>query len=215
MSEIISTSSLRSKLGYLPAGTVSLTLIILFIFASQEMLYSEQALAPLGFSPEKFFASIGDSILRVEYLNLFSYAFVHENVMHVALNMIGLVYFGTMIERLSGASRVLIVFIAAALVSALIFGLVHYFLLNQPHIALIGASGSIAAFVGVAAYLRQFIPVLFWLIAEAAMLGASFFMSEPVSYIAHIGGFAAGLVLARLLVPMKKSVSDLEQKITV
>lgn len=199
-----------------PVGTICLTALVLSVYVLHEMVYNEQDITWLGFWPERFFISHDLSTVGSEYFSLFSYAFVHKDTMHFALNAMGLLYFGILVERYLGASRLLIIFLAGALASALSFGLVHFYVLDEAHVALIGASGSISAFVGVAAHLRKIIPVLFWLIAEAAMIVATVAVviipPQPIGYIVHLTGFAVGASLARLVLMPATTTKKQQQR---
>ena len=209
----ISLRLLRIERRNIPAGTSLLVLLFLFTFVSQQVFGTDQVIAKLGFWPGKFFTGHGNQPMGTEFTRLFSYAFVHLDVVHLALNIFGMAYFGVLTERITGTSSFLAIFMISALVSALVFGSFHFFIFELEQVSLIGASGSISALVGVAAYRRKFFPVIMWLVAEAAIIAGSILTSQPVGYFAHFGGFAAGVCLAMLIVQRKQQQLSFNRKV--
>jgi membrane associated rhomboid family serine protease len=150
-------------------------------------------------------------VIIPEEFSLVSYAFLHGDFMHLASNMLFLWVFGDNVEDALGHFR----FLAFYLLCAIAGALAHGFLVPDSTAPLIGASGAISGVIG--AYLMLHpkvriwvlafgriplrlpaaIPLLFWI---GYQLAAVFLMAdEGVSWAAHVGGFAAGVILVVLL----------------
>jgi membrane associated rhomboid family serine protease len=134
--------------------------------------------------------------------------FIHSNILHLLGNMVFLAAVGATVEQLSGSLRFATVYFASGLAGVA----THWIFATRggDAIPLVGASGCIA---GCAAYycmryLRLRVPMapkigasvalvtVVWLVLQ--ILGAFVHVGEDqaVSYWAHIGGFAMGLVLS-------------------
>ena len=153
------------------------------------------------------------------YLNLFSSMFLHGDVMHLGGNMLYLWIFGDNVEDRLGPVRFLIFYVLSGLAATL------FFVWTQPglRIPLVGASGAIAGVLG--AYLVSFpkarVATLIFLgffirvvyIPAVVVLGLWFVLqilsglptvasaeeSGGVAFMAHAGGFVAGIVLVFLM----------------
>lgn len=129
-----------------------------------------------------------------------SYQFLHASFAHLAINMLALLAFGAGVERRIGGSRMLIFTLICGVASALTH-LIIYPLSVEP---VIGASGAISGLFG--AILRFRLQrggrgglwplVTLWIVMDV-VTGISGFGSdgESIAWVAHIGGFVAGLLL--------------------
>jgi len=149
-------------------------------------------------------------------LTLLSSMFMHAGWLHLAGNMLFLWVFGDNVEHRAGATLFLIVYLGTGLVGSLAL------IWSDPTspIPSLGASGAISGILG--AYLVLFprnrvtvfvfrfvtqVPALaaigLWIVFQLISgLGAAVISSETVggvAYLAHIGGFAAGLIAGFLL----------------
>jgi len=154
------------------------------------------------------------------YPNVFSSMFLHAGVMHLAGNMLFFWIFGNNIEDVLGKVR----FILFYLICGLIAALCHVFMDTQSQIPMVGASGAISGILG--AYLMLFpharvktlvfLGILITIIRIPASILLVFWMgiqiysnlamgSEGggVAWMAHIGGFVAGMLL---IFPFKASL---------
>lgn len=141
---------------------------------------------------------------------------IHGGWAHVGLNLLMLVYCGQFTERAIGTGGIVILYLVGAYAAA--FG--HWAMDPRSIAPMVGASGAISAIVGAYALLygqRQAkaigpIPAgvvhVAWLAAAwigiqllmgIAGFGASVGATGPIAVGAHIGGFLAGLALARPL----------------
>ena len=149
-------------------------------------------------------------------LTLLSSMFMHAGWLHLAGNMLFLWVFGDNVEHRAGA----ILFVAVYLGTGLVGSLAQIWSDPTSPIPSLGASGAISGILG--AYLVLFprnrvtvfvfrfvtqVPALaaigLWIVFQLINgLGAAVISSETVggvAYLAHIGGFAAGLIAGFLL----------------
>jgi membrane associated rhomboid family serine protease len=146
------------------------------------------------------------------YLTLLTSMFMHGSWMHIIGNMVYLWIFGDQIEDRLGRWKFLLFYLACGLVAGLAQVLYH----PDSTIPSLGASGAIAGVLG--AYLLRFprnrVRVLFgWTVLAVPaliVLGGWFVLQlfsqvsvvkgdGGVAYMAHIGGFIAGVVLMLIL----------------
>jgi membrane associated rhomboid family serine protease len=174
--------------------------------------YSDQANYALGFIP-----------LRVQVPNLVAAAvpafltpltatLVHSGLIHLGFNLLMLVWCGAQVERVIGKSALVTLYIVGAYAAA-----VSQWALDPTGTTpMVGASGAISAVMGAFALsfgrakaftsnlrVNRWINVL-WLLAAWIVLqlmmgwlagGQGYLLATP----AHVGGFAAGLLLQRPL----------------
>ncbi|NNE67496.1 MAG: rhomboid family intramembrane serine protease [Pyrinomonadaceae bacterium] len=160
--------------------------------------------------------SHADSPLPV-YFNFLTSMFMHGDFMHLGGNMLFLWIFGDNIENLIGHIRFAVFFLIcgfAAAVAQVVMG-------PDSIIPMVGASGAISGVLGgyvllfpnrkVRALLFRFYTTIPAWMALGFWIGMQLFLgyfntSEGggVAYAAHIGGFAAGLVLIKLFALGKK-----------
>lgn len=143
------------------------------------------------------------------YHVLLTSAFSHNLFLHLFINMLVLVSFGSLLERLLGRGAFLRFYIFAAIVSSLSHCLVSNYLLGQPDQMALGASGAIAGLVLLFSLLfpREKI-LVFGLIPVPAIFGALAFIGMdlwglwaqteggglPIGHGAHLGGSFAGIL---------------------
>lgn len=142
----------------------------------------------------RFGALMPSLVLNGEYYRLITCTFVHFGVGHFAMNAVGLVIFGTRVERYYGRVRFMILYFISGL-SASVLSLVF----TRGYAA--GASGAIYGLVGAAyAYTRVSKRSMDKLDAYLMLLyiGIGLAMGFAVPNIdnaGHIGGLLAGLAL--------------------
>jgi len=160
--------------------------------------------------------------------DIFTSMFMHAGLAHIAGNMLYLWIFGDNVEDTMGHGRYLFFYLRGGVISS------SAHILSNPNssIPTVGASGAIAAVLG--AYLVLFpsarvvtiIPLGFFLrmtvVPAVIVLGLWFVLQffqgvlslgmpqdvGGVAFWAHIGGFVAGVVMAKLLA--RKQPSDYE-----
>lgn len=189
---------------------VTYILIVLnVLFFLVELSGGDDFIMKWAFVPSRFLANPG-----AEFLTLFTSMFMHGGWLHLGGNMLYLWIFGDNIEDHFGHVKFLIFYILcglAATAAQLVFSL-------NSNIPNLGASGAIAGVLG--AYIVLFpkarvsvlqgqrvIPVpalivigLWFVLQLFSSIGsiASTVDTGGVAYMAHIGGFIAGLVLTFL-----------------
>jgi membrane associated rhomboid family serine protease len=164
-----------------------------------------------GLVPQQLFSGAPWALLT-----LLTSQFLHGGWVHLISNLWALYIFGDNVEDRLGSFRYLLFYLVCGVVA----GLVQSYLSAGSQLPLIGASGAIAGVL--AAYLLSYptarvitlIPVfilpwfveipavlylIFWFVAQlfsgVMTLGAGAAEFGGVAYWAHIGGFAAGLLL--------------------
>jgi rhomboid protease GluP len=149
-------------------------------------------------------AKYGPAILEGEYWRLITAVFIHDGLIHLAINGYALYVMGLQAERFFGQTRFLIIYLLAGAIS------VSVSYVADGRLA-VGASGAIFGLVGALAvfFLRN--RHIFGAIgrrqlgnlALVIMLNLVFGLSvEGIDNWAHLGGLAAGLMLAWVLTPI-------------
>src|SRR4029453_11771558 len=139
--------------------------------------------------------------------------FLHGGWMHLGGNMLYLWIFGDNIERAMGNARFLVFYVVCGIIA----GLAHIAFSGGSAVPSVGASGAISGVLG--GYLLLFpqnrvrvltragvtsVPAIvvlgFWIVIQLISQVGSIGHTEGggVAYMAHIGGFVAGLVLVKL-----------------
>ena len=146
---------------------------------------------------------------------LFTSMFLHGGWMHLGGNMLYLWIFGDNLEKVMGGVRFLIFYLACGVAASL----AHIFFGSGSTIPAVGASGAISGVLG--GYLLLFpkntvrvltrggvahVPAIvvlgFWIVIQMINgIGSMAATTETagVAYMAHIGGFVAGLLLVKLM----------------
>jgi membrane associated rhomboid family serine protease len=149
--------------------------------------------------------------------------FLHGGWMHLGGNMLYLWIFGDNLEKVMGAVRFIVFYLACGLVASfahIVFG-------SSSAIPAVGASGAISGVLG--GYLLLFprnrvrvltrggiasVPAVvvlgFWIVIQLVNgVGSVATTSETsggVAYMAHIGGFVAGLLLVKIMAAPRRPV---------
>ena len=172
----------------------------------------DKAAVTLGFIPARLSGLIELSFAAPAWLTPLTATLVHGGWLHLALNLIMLVYVGAQIERVLGASSLILAYLIGAFVAAGAQWLVD----PSAVIPMVGASGAISALFGIyallaarpkevtrsprlnraihAAWLLVAWVVIQWM-TQLLAGGQGVMLATP----AHIGGFVAGLLLQRPL----------------
>ena len=185
-------------------GPVTLTLIAINVAM---FLLTAVAAAVEGFSPlDNYLSTIFDalaqrpvSVSAGEWWRPLTAAFLHYGPIHLALNMLAVLVFGSELERQLGRWR----FLALYLLSAL-GGAASIQLFGDPVQQVAGASTAIWGLLGALGVLmivrREDLRGLLTLLAINIFI--SFF--PGVSLLGHLGGLVAGVVTAGVLVATRR-----------
>ncbi len=215
-----------------PLVTTLLVLINIIVFIFEAMILfnlGEPGLAALFGQ----FAAIPADIFDGTPLEvgLFTAMFLHGGLLHIISNMIFLMPFGDNVEDRLGRFRYLLFYLACGLAATLIYSMFN----ANSTIPLVGASGAIAGVLAgylalhprgtvkgflviiillVRINLPAFVFIGYWFITQlfssfASLGGGAASDTGGVAFMAHVGGFLAGLVLAPLLVQKERRHSPL------
>jgi len=158
-------------------------------------------------SPELLFrygAMYSQAIDRHEYWRLVAHGFLHANPIHIFGNMLCLVLWGGLLERRLGSFFFTLIYLSGIVVGAI----VSYVLHSGPYLS-VGASGAISAVLGALLSLRLLGKLdLAWNffvinIGLNVVLAAS---ASRIDWQAHLGGFAAGMVVCAVLDAVEKAL---------
>jgi len=172
----------------------------------------DQAAASMGFIPDRFSGGVLPFPAVPAVLTPLSATFVHSGFLHVALNLLILLWCGSWVERVLGTGALITLYVVSAYVAALAQWAF------DPHMSvpMIGASGAISGIIGAFALsfgrpkrlvssdranrlLNALWLLAVWILLQlmtAFLAGAQgLLLATP----AHVGGFLAGLALQRPL----------------
>jgi membrane associated rhomboid family serine protease len=187
----------------MPPGTKALLAANVLVFAAMLILpgrIDDILVDTFGFTPANYRS--GQAIEWPILVAPVTYQFLHAGFAHLGINMLALVAFGAGIEQRLGTWRFLVFYLLTGIIGAF-----TEFAVTPGSIdAIIGASAAISGLFGgilrFGVFRRGFWTlVVLWLVMNAvsgiAGVGSA---DEPVAWIAHAGGFAAGLLLYPLFV---------------
>jgi membrane associated rhomboid family serine protease len=160
-------------------------------------------------------------VLREQWsvAGLFGYMWLHLNYGHIIGNLVFLWVFGNAVCSKVGNFLYLFIYIATGLIAAVvhlvfdgrevvgasgaIFGVVGAYFVLYPF-------NSIKCFIWFIAYVRRFSIAGVWIILLWIVLNLLAVITKytAAAYFAHIGGFAAGLILAIALIKTKLVIRD-------
>ena len=140
------------------------------------------------------------------YPGIITHMFSHANAGHLIGNMIMLLFLGTQVERAYRPLRYLILYLVSGLAAAAAQAI------STPDAVMLGASGAIAGVMAAFArhwphqmlYFAGRVPMPAWLYM-LIWVGYNVLGSQSnapgVAFMAHLGGFAAGLILSFIIAP--------------
>ncbi len=161
-----------------------------------------------GFMAQNFLIS-WSALAEGRYWTLISSVFSHNMLMHILINMYVFFGFGSIMETVLGSWRFLRFYLFAGILSSLLHATVSAFLMQDPGIQALGASGAICGVVAVFALMfpREKI-LLLGIIPIPAIFGALLAVGLdlwglsaqthggglPIGHGAHLGGTIAGVL---------------------
>jgi membrane associated rhomboid family serine protease len=192
---------------------------IVYLWERSAGQHMDEVLAVLGFTPASLF---GYRAVAPGYVSppaietIFSSMFLHGSILHIAGNMLYLWIFGNNVEDAMGHFRFLVFYLVCGVAAALTLAYID----PSSRLPMVGASGAISGVLagyvllfprarvtvlvplGIIPYpltVSAFLVVGFWFVLQ--LVSATF--SDPtqpgVAWWAHVGGFAAGLLLTPFL----------------
>ncbi|HZZ97659.1 MAG TPA: rhomboid family intramembrane serine protease [Jatrophihabitantaceae bacterium] len=122
------------------------------------------------------------------YYRLLTAAFLHANLLHIAVNMVSLAFVGPYLERSLGVWRYLSLYLLAAL-----GGSAAIYAFGSPLVPVIGASGALFGLLGACLVLvRRLNLDLQWILMIIVLNFTFTFSVAGISRLGHIGGFVTG-----------------------
>lgn len=174
--------------------------------------YSNQAAYALGFIPLRLTVPVAALPAAPAFLTPLTATLVHSGLVHLGFNLLILAWCGSQVERVLGATGLIALYIVGAYAAAAAQWAVD----PTGTTPMIGASGAISAVMGAFALsfgrarpftsnlrVNRWINVVWlliaWIVLQIMMTwlagGQGYLLATP----AHVGGFAAGLLLQRPL----------------
>lgn len=203
-----------SESAYRRPMIVSFRLVVLFatVFLVQRGLE-----APFNQGDIALGANVAALTRDGQIFRIVSANFLHANLMHLGVNGFALLSLGSVLERLLGRERFVVLFLGAC-----IFGAMASTLFAGHAIGL-GSSTGVAGLLGALLYLavryREKLPTEFrqpwslWL--TLLVLNAWLALLVPnIDHVAHAGGFLAGVLLAAGLCPYHDPIDLLEKPVS-
>jgi membrane associated rhomboid family serine protease len=172
----------------------------------------QQAALALGFVPARLSGAAVPWSAIPAILTPLSATLVHSGLVHLGFNLLIFVWCGTAVERVLGKTGLITLYLVGAYAAAL----AQWALAPSATVPMIGASGAISAVMGAFALsfgrarmltrsptVNRWINALWlmvaWIVLQVMMGwlagGQGYLLATP----AHVGGFAAGLLLQRPL----------------
>ena len=194
-------------------ATIAIAIVTVAVWLLTVVIGAEErAAVVMGVIPARLSGYIDITPAVPAWLTPLSATLVHGGLFHLLLNLIMLVWCGTLVERVLGRSSLLLLYVAGAYAAAI----AQWLAATGSPTPMIGASGAISAVIGAFALsfgqpkrivasprINRWLNAL-WLLAAWVVLQLmvgllagmqGFLLATP----AHIGGFVAGLLLQRPL----------------
>jgi membrane associated rhomboid family serine protease len=146
----------------------------------------------------------GPAVAAGEWWRIFTSAFVHLGLLHVAFNMYALYLFGPIIEQMYGHIEYLVAYMLCAAGGSVLT------ILAMPDAGAAGASGAIFGLLGMAFVVSRRHHVMIGPRARAILSQAGTllvfnliltFSIRGISWTGHVGGLVVGMVIGWLLAP--------------
>lgn len=134
------------------------------------------------------------------YWQFFTYMFTHANFSHLLGNMIGLVFFGTAVERAMGSKEFVLLYVLIGVLCGIVSFVVYYF--SGMYLSfLLGASGAVYAVLLMYAVLYPNSKIYIWgilpipapllviIYAGISLYNQLFSVGSGIAHLAHLSGF--------------------------
>ncbi|MDR3608114.1 MAG: rhomboid family intramembrane serine protease [Oligoflexia bacterium] len=179
-------------------GLLIACVAIFFIQQTADQFFGQHLMETFGLVPSSFIN--GRAIWQ-----LFTYSFLHADVMHLFLNLLMLAFIGGEIEAAWGTARFLRFYFACATVAGICYLLLNLWLWRD--VPMVGASGAIYGLLMAYGLLFGERVLLFmmlfpmkarhfvWILAALEFTTSLFSGRAALASVAHLGGMAAGFAL--------------------
>ena len=155
--------------------------------------------------------NVPQGINGMQFWRLFTYQFLHGNLLHLGMNMMALYVFGPLIEKWWGAKRFLAFYLLCGACGAWLMAMFAFdpAIINGQHAWLVGASGSIFGVLVASAMLfpkdevKLIIPPMWVTVRKLAIIfialsiGSMFVGFNVGGNAAHLGGAIFGYLLVK------------------
>ena len=198
--------SIREKFRIAPV-TVILRGACVAVFALEYFLMITGRQQLLG-----LLALSGDDLARGWWWTVVTHLFVHANLLHLAVNVMGLWFLGPEVETMLGRARYLVLYLASGIAG----GLLQTFF-SAPQSELVGASGAVCGVMlsFTTAYPEMPLRALLFFVLPVSMkaktlgrglivfsaLCAALKLFPQLGHLAHLGGAVAGALLTKIWLP--------------
>ena len=193
-------------------ATTALTFLTALAWVIGLFFTPDMTALSLGFIPARLSGAAVPWPAFPAILTPLSATLVHSGLIHLGFNLLVFVWCGTQVERVLGKTGLIVLYLVGAYAAAL----TQYATDPMGTVPMVGASGAISAVMGAYALSFGRAPMLtrspalnrwinaLWLMAAWVVLqlmmgwlagGQGYLLATP----AHVGGFAAGLLLQRPL----------------
>jgi rhomboid-like protein len=194
-----------------------LIFILIAINVGVFLLWHSSASGEPQFMIDNFLVS-WNALLAGRIWTLLTAVFSHQGLLHLFLNLYVLASFGPIVARVLGPWRFLRFYLTAGIISSLSHALISAFILNQPDLPALGASGAISGIILLFSFVfpREKI-LIFGLIPMPAIFGALVFVGLdlwglvaqaeggglPIGHGAHLGGALTGALYFLIVVRLR------------
>ena len=193
-------------------ATIAITLLTALAWVVGQFFGPEQPALSLGFIPGRLSGAIVPWPAVPVALTPLTATLVHSGLIHIGFNLLIFVWCGTAVERVLGKTGLITLYLIGAYAAAL----AQWAMDPMGMVPMVGASGAISAVIGAYSLsfgrakmltrsptLNRWINALWlmvaWIVLQVMMGwlagGQGYLLATP----AHVGGFAAGLLLQRPL----------------
>ncbi len=182
---------------YMLATFIGIHIVVAFLLSDSQAQWS---ILNLGFIPGRFTGFVNFEALAL--ITPFTHMLLHGGWLHLAMNCVMLLAFGSGVERWIGGKKMIAFFVVCGL-----FGIAAHFALNFQSInPVIGASGGLSGLFTLALVMinrmqggkQKIWPfVLLWIgisVVFGSLGGPS---GSEIAWAAHVGGFLGGFVVLK------------------
>lgn len=184
-----------------PATICTYVIIVLTVFCSF-----------IGFHDpaftEKFIFAPTEILAVKQYYRLFTSAFLHADLRHLAYNMFSLFFFGRIMEAAVGSREFLLIYFASIVGGSLLSLWLHRHHEYRAYGASGGVCGVVFSYIALAPnntiLAHMFLPIPAWAYGILFLIGSWFALKQGrdnIGHDAHIGGAVIGLWLTGALQP--------------
>ncbi|MCX5411430.1 rhomboid family intramembrane serine protease [Streptomyces sp. NBC_00059] len=148
-----------------------------------------------------------EGVAEGQWYRLLTSVFLHQEVLHIAFNMMGLWWLGGPLEAALGRARYLALYLLSGLAGSALT-----YLTSDPAQGSLGASGAVFGLMGATAVLMRRMnydmrPVIVLLVVNLVFT----FTWGGIAWQAHVGGLVAGALIAIAMVHAPRERRDLVQ----